>query len=252
MNGSAIGCEPAAMIAFWNLIELAAAVGQRHFDVMRVDELADALHDFDLAPLGHAGEAAGQLADDLVLVRAQAVEVDARRRETDAAVGHVLRFVHHAGDVQQRFRRDAADVEADAAERRVALDEDRLHAEVGAAESRRIAARAGAEDEHLALEVGAAADRAAACGAAGGAGRWLARRSLAAGPGSCAAPAASISATTDPVETLSPSLTFISLTTPATLLGTSIVALSDSRVTSASSTLTVSPTATQRSITGMS
>jgi hypothetical protein len=48
--------------------QLAAAVGQRDFEVMRVDELANALHDFDLAPLGHAGETAGQLADDLVLV----------------------------------------------------------------------------------------------------------------------------------------------------------------------------------------
>jgi hypothetical protein len=158
MNGSAIGCEPAAMIAFRNLISLLPPPAS-HFEVMRVDELADALHDLDLAPLGHAGEAAGQLADDLVLVRAQPVEVDARRAEADAAVGHVLRFVHDAGDVQQRLGRDAADVEADAAERRVALDEDGLHAEVGAAESRRVTARAGAEDEHLALEVGAAGDR---------------------------------------------------------------------------------------------
>jgi hypothetical protein len=47
-------------------------------------------------------------------------------------------------------------------------------------------------------------------------------------------------------------LTFTSLTTPATLLGTSIVALSDSRVIRASSILTVSPAWTQTSITGTS
>jgi hypothetical protein len=35
--------------------------------------------------------------------------------------------------VQHRLRRDAADVEADAAERRVALDEDDLESEVGGA-----------------------------------------------------------------------------------------------------------------------
>jgi hypothetical protein len=62
----------------------------------------------------------------------------------------------------------------------------------------------------------------------------------------------SIRTTTAPSEILSPSFTFTSLTTPATLLGTSIVALSDSRVTKASSSLMVSPTATQTSMTGTS
>jgi hypothetical protein len=165
------------------------AVGHFDFDVMRVEEAAVAAHDCRPCALGHAGEAAGQLADDLVLVRAQLVEVDRRRGEGDAAIGHVLRFVHHGGDVQQRLRRNAADVQADAAERRVALDDDRLHAEVGAAEGRRIAAGAGTEDEHFAFEVGAAADRWRLRGAAGAAlaapaqGRSRPRRRLAAVPG---------------------------------------------------------------------
>jgi hypothetical protein len=63
---------------------------------------------------------------------------------------------------------------------------------------------------------------------------------------------ASRTTTTAPAEILSPSATRISLTTPAAEDGTSIVALSDSRVTSASSTLTTSPTMTQMSITGTS
>jgi hypothetical protein len=53
-------------------------------------------------------------------------------------------------------------------------------------------------------------------------------------------------------RSFSPSATRISFTTPAADEGTSIVALSDSRVTSASSTLTTSPTMTQMSITGTS
>jgi hypothetical protein len=53
---------------------------------------------------------------------------------------------------------------------------------------------------------------------------------------------ASMTATTAPSDSFSPSATRILLTTPATGEGTSIVALSDSRVTSASSTLTTSPT----------
>src|SRR6478672_10638831 len=66
------------------------------------------------------------------------------------------------------------------------------------------------------------------------------------------APADSSTATTVPSETLSPTLTFNSRTTPATLDGTSIVALSDSSVSKPWSTATVSPTATSTSITGTS
>jgi hypothetical protein len=57
------------------------------------------------------------------------------------------------------FDGNAADVEAHAAERRIALDQHRLHAEVGGAERRRIAARAGAEHQHVAFDVGAPAGR---------------------------------------------------------------------------------------------
>ena len=59
-------------------------------------------------------------------------------------------------------------------------------------------------------------------------------------------------ATTLPSDSLSPSLTFNSVTTPAALAGTSMVAFSDSSVTSPWSCLTVSPTATSNSITGTS
>ena len=62
-------------------------------------------------------------------------------------------FVHDGGRVQQRLRRNAADVEADAAERRVALDQHGLHAEIGAAECGGVAARARAEHQHLAFDV---------------------------------------------------------------------------------------------------
>ncbi len=122
--------------------------------MVRVNEGTVAAHDLDLAPFGHAGQAAGQLADDLVLVGAQLVDIDARRGEGDAEIGGVLGLFHHCGDVQQRLGRNAADVEADAAERRVALDDHRFHAEVGGAEGGGVAAGAGAENEHLALHVG--------------------------------------------------------------------------------------------------
>src|SRR5690242_5594793 len=71
-----------------------------------------------------------------------------------------------------------------------------------------------------------------------------------AGPGTGAASALSISAMRLPSATSSPTLSLISLTTPANGAGTSIVALSDSSVTRLWSLLTLSPTFTRISITG--
>jgi hypothetical protein len=77
---------------------------------------------------------------------------------------------------------------------------------------------------------------AAAVGAAG----WAA--GAAAGAAGAAAPAlSSIISSSEPSFTLSPTLTFNSLTTPAWVDGISIEALSDSTVTSDWSTLIVSP-----------
>ena len=123
----------------------------RHCDaeVMRIEEAAAALHDRDLARLRHAGEAAGQLADDLVLMAAQQFERDLRLVVGDAVGAKRRRLVHDRGGMQQRLRGNAADVEADAAESRAALDEHDFLAEVGGAEGGRIAAGTGAEDENL-------------------------------------------------------------------------------------------------------
>src|ERR1700722_8408787 len=66
-----------------------------------------------------------------------------------------------------------------------------------------------------------------------------------------ASPVASVRMMT-PCDTLSPTLTLISWTTPPSGAGTSIVALSDSSVISGSSALTVSPGLTSTSITGTS
>ena len=138
--------------------------------------------------------------------------------------------------------------------------------EIGGAERGAVAAGAGAEHEHLAFDVdlagvrGAAPGTGAAAGAAGGGvaaagGADAAVLALAPDAG-CdgAAVAAAESSTTIrvPSLTLSPTLTWTSLTTPAAGEGTSIVALSDSSVTSESSAATVSPGFTKTSMTGMS
>ena len=133
------------------------AVGCFDFDLVRRNELAGTLHDGDLALLGHAGEAAGELCDDLVLESGELADVDFRRAEIDADLARVRGLVDHLGRMQQRLRRNAADVEADAAEGRVALDQHCVHTEVGTAERGRVAAGTGAEHDDLAFDVGLAA-----------------------------------------------------------------------------------------------
>jgi hypothetical protein len=137
-------------------LALALARGLLDGDVVRPDEGAIAAHDRDLAHLGHGREAARELAHDLVLVREQLAQVDLGHAVADAEVGEVADLVHHRGHVQQGLARDAAHVQADPAERGVALDKDDLHPQVGRAEGSRVAARAGAEHEQVALEVGGA------------------------------------------------------------------------------------------------
>ena len=68
-----------------------------------------------------------------------------------------LRLGDHLGGVQQRLGRDAADVEADAAQGRPALDQHHLLAEVGGAEGGGVAAGTGAQHQHLGVEVALAA-----------------------------------------------------------------------------------------------
>src|SRR5437773_3336712 len=88
-------------------------------------------------------------------------------------------------------------------------------------------------------------------GAAEGAGTGASAFAPAAPPGA-AAPVVSRVRKTLPSLTLSPTLTFNSLTVPADGAGTSIVALSDSSVTSGSSGFTTSPGLTKTSMTGTS
>ena len=64
---------------------------------------------------------------------------------------HLLGLGDHLGGVQQRLGRDAADIEADAAQGRPALDQHHLPAEVGGAEGRGVAAGAGAQHQHLGI-----------------------------------------------------------------------------------------------------
>ena len=116
MKGRVTGSEPLAMIACSKRHDLRRAVLGAHFELVHGDEPAGPGDDADLALLGETGKAAGEALDDAVLPAAQLAEVDRRLGERDAVGAHVAAFGDDLGGVQQRLRRDAADVEADAAE----------------------------------------------------------------------------------------------------------------------------------------
>ena len=127
----------------------AVADGER----MGRGERALAGDDRHLALARQAGQPRRQALDDALLPAAQSVEIDARRRKDDAVRGHLRRLVDDFSRMQQRLGRYAADVEANAAERRPPVDQDDALAEIGGAEGRGVAARPGAEDEDVAFEV---------------------------------------------------------------------------------------------------
>ena len=120
-----------------------------HRDFMCRRKRAGAADDFDLALLRHHRQSAGETADDLALPFAQLRDVDLRLAETDAGNVHLFGFLDHLRRVQQRLRRNAADIQADTAERRPALDQRYLHAEIGGTEGCGIAARAGTEHDDV-------------------------------------------------------------------------------------------------------
>ena len=61
----------------------------------------------------------------------------------------MLRLVQQLGDVQQRLRRNAAAIEADAARILGRIDQRDLHAEIGRVKRRRVPARAAADDNYM-------------------------------------------------------------------------------------------------------
>ena len=71
-------------------------------------------------------------------------------RQHDAVLGEIVaRLLEQVRGLQQRLGRDAADIEAGAAEGRALLDHGHLHAELGGADRRHIAARPGADHDEV-------------------------------------------------------------------------------------------------------
>jgi hypothetical protein len=98
----------------------------------------------DLVLLEQEGDAVDVGGDGLVLVLHHAREVELRL-DHDAEMLHPVRGLgEHLGGVEQRLRRDAADIEAGSAERVALLDDADLQPELRGADGADIAAGAGA------------------------------------------------------------------------------------------------------------
>ena len=123
--------------------------GLRYGDPIGCLEPTGALDHLDTALFGHGRETAGELGDHLLLAGAHLVEVDLRLAEGDAHRVQRLDLFEDGSGMQQGFGGDTTDVQADAAECVVALDQDDLLAEVGGAEGGGVAAGTGAEDHDL-------------------------------------------------------------------------------------------------------
>ncbi len=125
------------------------AVGGAHRQFVWRNKARRAVHQRDFARRGHRRQTTGQPAHHRMAVGAQRIEVDAGLAKVDAGARQMRRLAHHPRLVQQGLRRDAADIEADAAKRRVALDEGHAQAEVGRSKRCRIATRPGADDDEV-------------------------------------------------------------------------------------------------------
>ena len=85
----------------------------------------------------------------LVLEAAKPIDVDLRLAEAHAPVRRVPGFMEQLGDVQQRLRRDASAIEADAARIEILADQHDRQTEIGGHECGGVAAGPGADDGDL-------------------------------------------------------------------------------------------------------
>jgi hypothetical protein len=97
-------------------------------------------------------------------VGAQLVDIDMAGTEVDTQPSQMRHFLHHRGDMQQRFGRNTPNVQAHATQRGIALDHYGFLAQVRRAKRGGVTARATAEDKYIALQIRAAGMGRSHCG----------------------------------------------------------------------------------------
>jgi hypothetical protein len=129
---------------------LGPAVSGLHLDVAGRSDAAGAEHAVDLVLLQEVIDPLNVAVDRLVLELEHGAKIELWRTNADAHLGEaVAGLLEHLGSVQQRLRRDTADVEAGAAVGAALFDDGDLHAELCRADRTDIAPGASADDDEI-------------------------------------------------------------------------------------------------------
>ena len=148
--GSGAGSEPVAMTMYFALWVVAADA-----DLAGRGDRAPALEPVDLVLLEQELDALGVAVDGRLLVGLHLRQSTVGRRAVRPILAKCgVRRVVELGGVQHRLRRDAADVEAGAAEGLAALDAGGPEAELGAADGADVAAGAGPDHDDVVVSHG--------------------------------------------------------------------------------------------------
>src|SRR5262249_1364830 len=119
-----------------------------HFDGALVDEPTATLDERRLVRLEQSADATRHLLDDAALPVLHLVRVDVDATDRDARIRHVLRLLEEVSVGDQRLRRDAAPVDAHAADLFL-LDASNGEAELTGTNGTGITARAAPEDQDV-------------------------------------------------------------------------------------------------------
>ena len=127
-----------------------------HFDGVGAGEAGQALEPGHLVLLEQIFDAAGQALDGIDALALHGGQVEAHLVDLDAQLGEraVGGFVIEFRGVQQRLRRDAADVEAGAAQRLAAFGAGGLQAQLSSADRGDIATWASTDNQDVIIEIG--------------------------------------------------------------------------------------------------
>ena len=124
-------------------------VDQFHGQVVCVDNLRQPLQVLDLPGFDELSGSTRQALDDVILEGAQLTEIDFGFGKRNAPGGGMARLIDDVRDVQQRFRGDAAAIDANPARVRLRIDERHLQPEVGRQKRPRVATRPSSDDDKL-------------------------------------------------------------------------------------------------------
>ena len=123
-----------------------------------IQELAVTLDNVYFTAFSHACQTGSQTGNNAVFVGAQHIDIEFRLRVFDTVGSQVAYFIDNGSIVQQRFGRDTADVQANAAQSFVTFNDGNFQAFVSSGKCSRITARAATQYNYVVFGIGRAAE----------------------------------------------------------------------------------------------